>query len=165
MDRGPAMTATVDTMTSPETDFAAACPRRPRPCTVRATRRGTTCGLAATAAIVLIHVIAYALGVNYGHVGALPGIPRYNELLAFGQTLQVGGPRVRDADRSARVGPAVEGRARRVPRLPGAPGDRSSPCRTSFWATVYYLLRPSVLGVPWPSGGVLPVLGDYLGSA
>jgi surface polysaccharide O-acyltransferase-like enzyme len=34
-----------------------------------------------------------------------------------------------------------------------------------FWVAVYYLLRPSVLGVPWPSGGVLAVVGDSLGRA
>jgi surface polysaccharide O-acyltransferase-like enzyme len=116
----------------------------------------------ATAAIVLIHVIAYALSANAGHLtGALK--PRADELYAFSQALRWAVPGF-----ALVTGALVWAQ----PWRGGFGAYRAFLSRRALvvavpyllWATIYYALRPSVAGAPWPTSGALPVLRGYLGA-
>ena len=117
----------------------------------------------ATAAVVLIHVIAFAFGANAGHVPRYL-LPHYADLTALSKALRWSVPCF-----ALLTGVLVWGR-----RWAGGPGAyRDFLARRAkvvalpylFWVVVYYLLRPSLQNQPWPSGGPVAVLLDFVAKA
>ena len=116
---------------------------------------------AATAAVVLIHVIAYAFNANAGHVPRYM-LGHYGALRSFSNALRWAVPSF-----ALLTGALVWGRPWRGGR--GAYRDflmrRATVVAVPYvlWVTLYYLLRPSIEGRPWPQGGLGPVGADFLG--
>lgn len=111
---------------------------------------------AATAAVVLIHVLAFAFNANHFHVSASLA-DHFARLKDLSQALRwavpsfalLTGVLVWGREWRGGVGAYFEFLRRRavvvaVPYL--------------LWSVVYYLLRPSLMGLNWPHGRVAPLL-------